>query len=117
LNHPAFRIPGKTFWENDPKTGTQYRRVEEYLGESRKEMEMHPGLKAEGGKKGSEVTVSFHRPLQSYSKSLANAGFAISRIEEWTSHKESERGPRKSAEDKARREIPLFMCLECIKIS
>jgi len=33
------------------------------------------------------------------------------------SHKDSEKGPRKQAEDKARNEIPLFMCLECVKIA
>ena len=71
---------------------------------------MHPGQTKRN------TTISFHRPIQAYSKSLANAGFAISRIEEWMSHRESERGPRKSAEDHARREIPLFMCLECIKL-
>jgi ubiquinone/menaquinone biosynthesis C-methylase UbiE len=111
LNHPAFRIPGKSSWGFDEKTGVQYRRIDGYIGESRAEIDMHPGA---GGKK--EVTHSFHRSLQAYSKSLASAGFAIARIEEWLSHKESERGPRKAAEDRARKEIPLFMCLECLKI-
>jgi ubiquinone/menaquinone biosynthesis C-methylase UbiE len=105
LNHPAFRIPGKSSWEIDQKNSVQYRRVDEYISESRKEI----GIEK-------EVTISFHRPIQAYSKSLANSGFAILRIEEWMSHKESEKGPHKSMEDKARREIPLFMCLECLKI-
>jgi len=114
LNHPAFRVPGKSSWEIDQKTNTQYRRVDEYMSESRKDMDMHPGNKNNTNR---EITISFHRPLQVYSKSLANAGFAILRIEEWMSHKESEKGPRKAIEDKARREIPLFMCLECIKLN
>ena len=80
------------------------------MSESKMEIDMHPGQTKRN------TTISFHRPIQAYSKSLANAGFAISRIEEWMSHRESERGPRKSAEDHARREIPLFMCLECIKL-
>ncbi|HEU0081086.1 MAG TPA: methyltransferase domain-containing protein [Candidatus Paceibacterota bacterium] len=114
LNHPAFRIPGKTAWGFDERAGVQYRRVDEYVSESRAAIDMHPGHF--GGHARAEVTYSFHRPLQAYSKSLANAGFAILRIEEWMSHKESEKGPRKQAEDKARREIPMFMCLECVKL-
>jgi len=110
LNHPAYRIPGESSWGHDEKIDRQYRRVDSYLSDSKREIDMNPG--SAGGQK----TVSFHRPLQGYSKSLANAGFAILRIEEWISHKESERGPRKVSEDRARREIPLFMCLECIKL-
>ncbi|MDP1624950.1 MAG: class I SAM-dependent methyltransferase [bacterium] len=111
LNHPAFRIPGKSAWGNDDAAGVQYRRVDEYLSESRKDMDMNPA------NPGKEMTVSFHRPLQAYSKSLANAGFSIARIEEWTSHKESQKGPHKIVEDRARKEIPLFMCLECVKVA
>ncbi|HVT75005.1 MAG TPA: class I SAM-dependent methyltransferase [Candidatus Paceibacterota bacterium] len=110
LNHPAFRIPNKSAWGFDDKADAQYRRVDEYISESRAAIDMHPGQ----AKK--DVTYSFHRPIQNYSKALANAGFAIARIEEWMSHKESEKGPRKQAEDKARREIPLFMCLECVRL-
>jgi ubiquinone/menaquinone biosynthesis C-methylase UbiE len=117
LNHPAFRIPGKTAWVFDDKAphgGAQYRRVDEYMSESQTAIDMHPG--PFGGHEKKELTYSFHRSLQVYSKTLANAGFVIARIEEWVSHKDSEKGPRKAAEDKARREIPMFMCLECIKL-
>lgn len=110
LNHPAFRIPDKSSWGDDMVTKALYRRVDEYLSESRKAIDMNPGSQ------NSLKTISFHRPLQVYSKTLANCGFAILRIEEWISHRESQIGPKKVAEDKARREIPLFMCLECIKI-
>lgn len=117
LNHPAFRIPGKSGWgfdERAPGGGAQYRRIDEYMSESRAAIEMHPGHFA--GHKKADLTYSFHRPIQNYSKSLANAGLAIARIEEWMSHKQSEKGPRKAAEDRARKEIPLFMCLECVKL-
>ncbi len=110
INHPAFRIPGRTSWGFDEKANVQYRRVDGYMAESRTQIDMH------SGKEITEVTYSFHHPLQTYSKMLANSAFVIRRIEEWMSHKESEKGPRKSAEDKARNEIPLFMCLECVKI-
>lgn len=110
LNHPAYRIPGESSWVYDDAMSRQYRRVDSYLSDSKREIDMNPGTA------GGQKTVSFHRPLQGYSKSLANAGFAILRIEEWISHKESEKGPHKVAEDKARKEIPLFMCLECVKL-
>jgi ubiquinone/menaquinone biosynthesis C-methylase UbiE len=111
LNHPTFRIPGKSSWGFDDKASVQYRRVDEYMSESRAAIDMNPGSKEK-----KETTYSFHRPLQVYSKTLANAGFAIKRIEEWTSHKQSEKGPRQAAENRARKEIPLFMCLECMKL-
>jgi hypothetical protein len=65
---------------------------------------MHPGSE------NKETTVSFHRPLQWYMKHLAKQGFVIDRLEEWTSHKTSV-GKRKDAENRARKEIPLFLYL------
>ena len=117
LNHPAFRIPGKSSWGADDAAGIQYRRIDGYMSESRAAIDMNPGKSASSASAEKNLTYSFHRPLQVYSKSLANAGFAISRIEEWMSHKESEKGPKKAMEDKARKEFPLFMCLECVKKS
>lgn len=110
MNHPAFRIPKSSDWQFDAKANTQYRRVARYLSESRAEINMHPG-----DAKNAAKTVSFHRPLQSYFKNLSNAGFVIDRLEEWTSHKKSERGPRQTAEDTARKEIPLFLFLRARK--
>lgn len=110
LNHPVLRIPQKTTWGFDEKAKIQYRKIDGYLSESRHEIIMNPG------KKDGEKTISFHRPLQVYVKNLANAGFAVIRLEEWISHKVSEDGPRKDAEDKARKEFPLFMCLECVVV-
>lgn len=108
MNHPAFRIPKKTSWiELDD---ARVRRVDEYISESRLRIEMHPG------EKDSPFTVSFHRPLQYYFKLFDNAGFLVKRLEEWNSHKISQNGPRKNAEDKARKEFPMFMMIEIIKI-
>ena len=59
--------------------------------------------------------MSFHRPLQYYFKMLAKEGFVVRRLEEWISHKESMAGPKKIAEDNARKEIPLFMMIEAVK--
>ncbi len=113
LNHPTFRIPKKSSWGFDEAAHTQYRRVDEYLSESSVEIDMRPGDANEAEK--AVKTVSFHRPLQSYSKALDKAGFAISRIEEWTSHKTSEDGPRANAENRSRNEIPMFMMVQSTK--
>ena len=108
LNHPAFRIPKKSSWAYDEENGIQYRRIDAYISESKNEMLMNPS------KVDSVKTISFHRPLQTYFKALSKAGFAVSRLEEWNSHKKSEAGKRQLSEDTARKEIPLFLCLEAI---
>ena len=110
LNHPAFRIPKVSSWGWDESKKVQYRRIDSYLSESKEEIQMHPG------EKPWEKTISFHRPLQFYFKALNKHGFVVSKIEEWVSNKTSEEGPRKNAEDTARREIPLFLFLEATKI-
>lgn len=108
LNHPAFRVPKASAWGWDEKEKVQYRRVDRYLSELKVKIDMHPGKKAS---KENEQTLSFHRPLQFYFKALRAAGFSVTGLEEWNSHKKSESGPRSAAEDKARKEIPLFLCL------
>lgn len=109
VNHPCFRVPGGSFWQFDEEKKLQYRRIDSYMSELKKEINMHPGIS------GGEATVSFHRPLQVYAKSLSKAGLIISRMEEWISHKKSQKGSRQHAENRARKEFPLFMCIECIK--
>ena len=111
VNHPAFRIPKKSAWGWDAKQRVQYRRVDGYLTESKSMIDMHPGME------GKEMTVSFHRPLQTYVNALAKQGFALVRMEEWISHKKSMKGPRQAAEDAARKEIPLFLMMEARKVA
>jgi ubiquinone/menaquinone biosynthesis C-methylase UbiE len=111
LNHPAFRIPQRSSWQWD-ETGAEpieYRRIDGYMSEARYEIDMTPGERNSSKK---EFTVSFHRPLQVYFKALTKAGFSISRLEEWISHKKSQKGPRQEEEDRTRKEIPMFLCLE-----
>jgi len=112
LNHPAFRVPKKSDWGYDDKKKVQYRRVEKYLSEFLINIDMNPGEKIQKNKK---YTVSFHRPLQAYLKSLNTAGFLTADFEEWISNKKSQNGPRQKEEDVARKEIPLFVCIETIK--
>ena len=113
LNHPAFRIPGNSSWQWDEKEKKQYRRIDSYMSDAKNEIDMTPG---EENKYAKKFTYSFHRPLQSYVKALSKAGFAITRLEEWISHKESQKGPRGEEENRTRKEIPLFMCVEAVKL-
>jgi ubiquinone/menaquinone biosynthesis C-methylase UbiE len=111
LNHPAFRIPKQTGWGWDEEARKQYRRIDSYMSESEAGIVMNPGGKQD------TLTASFHRPLQWYVKQLSGAGFALTRLEEWISHKKSGAGPRQAEEDRMRKEIPLFLCLEAKKIA
>lgn len=111
LNHPTFRVPQGSDWYF--VDGTQYRIIGKYLSESKIAIDMTPGEK---DPKKKIKTISFHRSLQYYMKLFSKNGFAITRLEEWISHKKSQNGPRQKAEDTARKEIPLFMCLEVKKI-
>lgn len=110
LNHPSFRIPKSSYWGYDDSKRVQFRRVDRYLSESKEEIVMHPGAKV------SEKTISYHHPLQWYVKHLAKSGLLIDRMEEWISHKTSDSGPRANAENRARKEIPLFLYLRAKKI-
>lgn len=111
LNHPAFRVPQGSDWYF--QDGIQSRIVSKYLSESKVIIDMTPGEK---DTKKKISTITFHRSLQYYMKLFAKNGLAITRLEEWISHKQSGIGPRQVAEDKARKEIPMFMCLEIKKI-
>lgn len=111
LLHSAFRIPGHSDWGYDSKNKIQYRKVQSYLREMRIPIVLHPS------KATSESTVTFHRPLQWYMKIFRSSGFAVTNLEEWISHRKSDAGPRKHAEDRARKEIPLFLMLELSRLS
>jgi RluA family pseudouridine synthase len=118
--HPAFRAPGQTAWEWDEKAEDrqtagraprraqrQYRRVDGYLTPYAHPIVMNPGAAARGRKP--ITTVTHHRPLQAYAGALSRCGFVIEAIEEWPSQRTSEPGPRADEENRARREIPMFL--------
>lgn len=109
INHPAFRIPKASSWGWDEGRKIQFRKIDSYLSESKEKIQMHPGDKPW------QQTISFHRPLQYYFKALGKNNLFVSRLEEWSSHKVSEAGPKKEAEDKARHEFPLFLFIEATK--
>mgnify|MGYP001558903546 CR=1 FL=1 len=106
VNHPAFRVLKRSSWGWDETAQKQYRRVDGYLSAAKIFIDMHPGAPK------ATRTISYHRSLQDFFKALSGAGFAVSKLEEWVSHKESGEGPRQAAEDAARKEIPLFMAIE-----
>lgn len=106
INHPSFRIPQHSAWGFD--TDKQYRRVDKYMSEDRIKIDMKPG---ESNRSEKEFTYSYHRPLQYYFKLFSNSGFVVSRLEEWISNRVSV-GKNSARENIARKEFPLFMCLE-----
>ncbi len=109
MMHPAFRVPQQAHWEWDPGTRTQFRRVDRYMIAAKTAIRVHPGSNP------AQQIWAFHRPLQTYINALGAAGLLVDRMEEWTSHKKSEPGPRAEAEDRARKEIPLFLALRAVK--
>lgn len=111
INHPSFRNPQSSFWGYSEEEKVQYRRVDSYLSESKVKIDMTPG-----NAKEKKFTISFHRPLQLWSKLLSKHDFAITRMEEWESHRVSEKGPKQDSENKARKEIPLFLAIETIQL-
>lgn len=109
LNHPCFRIPRQSDWGYDELMKLQYRRVNSYMSAMNIPIAMHPGQ----GKQSSQ-TFSFHNPLSTYTKWLQENGLSITSMEEWCSDKESQ-GGRARAENRARREIPLFLAISAQK--
>lgn len=110
LNHPAFRIPKGSSWVFDEEKDIQYRRTDFYLSELKTKIDMTPGSEA-----NKKFTISFHRPIQTYFKLLKNNGFSVGNLEEWISDRKSEPGKRQKAENRSRKEFPLFMMIEAVK--
>ena len=133
--HPAFRSPGQTSWgwegqtkqeaaasrtTRTSKPGTssklaQYRRVDGYLSPGVRDIIMNPGAAAKG--QAPIMTQTFHRSIQAYVKGFASAGLLVSALEEWPSTRQSEPGPRAAEENRARREIPMFLAIRGVKVS
>jgi ubiquinone/menaquinone biosynthesis C-methylase UbiE len=109
LNHPCFRIPRQSAWGIDEQMKLQYRRVNSYMSPQKIPIQTNPG-KGET----SESKVSYHHPLSDYAMWLQKEKFAIAKLEEWCSDKKSE-GAKARMEDRARKEIPLFLAILAIK--
>lgn len=109
LNHPCFRIPRQSDWGIDDKAKLQYRRMNCYMSPLKIPIQTTPSKGEE-----SEMTFSYHHPLSDYAKWLQKKKFAIAAMEEWCSDKKSE-GAKAKMEDRARREIPLFLAILAVK--
>lgn len=107
--HPAFRAAGQTTWGWDVRQNKQYRRVDGYLSHGQRDIVMNPGGRAD------VTTVTFHRPLQTYIQAMSRHGLLVERLEEWPSLRASTSGPRAVEENRARREIPLFLGVKAVK--
>jgi ubiquinone/menaquinone biosynthesis C-methylase UbiE len=105
VTHPCFRIPRQTHWGWDEEKKIEYRRVDRYATDLSIPI-ITPPL---AGSKGH--TTTYHRSLQTYFAALAKAGLCVEGLEEWASKKESQPGKRAKAENRARKEIPLFLSL------
>ncbi len=114
--HPCFRIPRQSQWLLDQNQKIQYRRIDRYLSEMEIPIITHPGkTKHSNSLDDQDYSIMFHRPLEKIVKELVNSAFLISDLEEWTSNKISH-GKKAKAENRARKEIPLFLMIEAIKI-
>jgi ubiquinone/menaquinone biosynthesis C-methylase UbiE len=105
MTHPCFRIPRQTHWGWDEEKKLEYRRVDHYLTETNVPILTPPFSDSKS------FTLTYHRPMQSYIEALVQAGFCVDAIEEWISNKKSMPGKRSKAENRARKEIPLFLAL------
>ena len=110
MSHPCFRIPRQSGWGFDEKRKLQYRRIDSYLSSQKIPIQMQPGYAPQ------IYTWTFHRPLSEYFTALAETGFLVEQLEEWASHRISQPGSKKRAEDRSRQEIPLFLALKARKI-
>ena len=111
LTHPCFRIPRQTHWGWDEDKKTEYRRVDRYANEMKIPILTPPFVDK------INFTMTFHRPLQNYFSALLKAGLCVDSLEEWMSNKESAPGKRSRGENRARKEVPLFMAIRVVRTS
>jgi len=111
INHPCFRIPRQSYWDINENNKLQSRAISTYMSEMTIPIYNRPFKSRQ-----SVSTNYYHLPLSSYFSFLKEAGFLVENIHEWVSNKISE-GKNKKMEDRARKEIPLFLCIEAKKIN
>lgn len=110
MNHPCFRIPRQSGWGWEEDRKLQFRRIDRYMTEMKVPIQTHPGDAPQ------QITWTYHMPLSGYVRALSENGLYVDALEEWTSPRESQPGPRASAENLARQEIPLFLALRAVKL-
>ena len=113
MMHPAFRGAKESHWGWTDDRRVQFRRVDRYLIPRKSPIVANPGKLKRG--EDSTYTWTFHKPIEAYVQAAVKAGLLIDGLEEWPSHKQSEPGPHAAAENTARKEIPMFLALRCVK--
>lgn len=108
--HPCFRIPRQSSWGFEDARKLMYRRIDRYKSPMDIPILSHPGSRH------SEKTWTYHRPLEQYINTLAEAGFVIDHVEELVSDRESKPGARAKAENRSREEIPMFLALRARRV-
>jgi SAM-dependent methyltransferase len=103
--HPCFRFPRQSGWGYDPQKKLIFRRMDRYLTPLEVPIQMFPG------KDPGIVTITYHRPLSFYIQALSRAGFVVDWMEEWGSSRRSTSGPFARAENRARKEFPVFVAI------
>ena len=115
--HPAFRNPGATAWgwilDERTRQPVQFRRVDKYMTARTQDIVMNPGQVSSGVK--AITTQTHHRPMGAYINAMCASGMMVDVVEEWSSKRTSQPGPRAKAENTAREEIPMFMAIRAIK--
>jgi ubiquinone/menaquinone biosynthesis C-methylase UbiE len=105
MTHPCFRIPRQSHWGWDEEKKLEYRRVDHYMTTTNVPILTPPFADSKS------FTLTYHRPMHSYVSALVKAGLCVDAMEEWISNKNSLPGKRSKAENRARKEIPLFLAL------
>ena len=103
--HPCFRIPRQSHWGWDEGKKIQFRRIDHYSSSINIPIITPPMTDS------NKLTITYHRSLQNYFKALSRARLWVDVLEEWNSHKNSQPGKRSRAENRARKEIPLFLAV------
>jgi SAM-dependent methyltransferase len=108
MTHPCFRVPRQSGWGWDEGRRLRYRRVDSYMSPLAVPMKSYDG--------GGGSTRSYHRPLAAYVNGLAACGVPVEQLREITTHREASAGPQARAENRANREIPLFLGLRARRL-
>ncbi|MCY3835281.1 MAG: methyltransferase domain-containing protein [Anaerolineaceae bacterium] len=108
MTHPCFRIPRQSGWGWDEGRKLRYRRVDHYLTPLSVPMKAYPG--------GRGVSISFHRSLGEYIEQLTANGLSLDALRELPASARPVKrgkaaGKMTKAEERAQREIPLFLAL------
>lgn len=115
MTHPCFRQPKRSSWSWDDDARIQYRRIDGYLSEYQSRIATHPGA-APGTAEAEQATLSTHRPLSAYLDACGQAGLGVVGCDELCNPRRGTRGQRFAAEDRAAKEIPLFLVLTAVRL-